>query len=339
MVTTNRPAPTPNLKPLDFSRLLNAQAALLSLARGETGALETIKDLKGSDLKPLFAKLPTVFRIGKLKINVFADPAALNWHVAKQIIRESEQAGAIVLPADSTHGHEQGKADGGIYNIVNKHFEQNNPHPKLRLTHMDQLCGNPTDGPNFSDKIEGWLPNLLGKTTFTKINPGNLAKYEKVIRNPRVIVAGLGAEVPPHIAYIGEGFYDSDGKRILNQSVAKVKLREKEAKRRGVTEAITMGIESFTDNPKLEKVLMSVKGDHKADSVLYALKEGLLGRAPRGVSALGYLINHFKQAETGPKLELNISAEAFAKVTNDEELMTKLNQALGLKPSQPAYAH
>ncbi len=269
------------------------------------------------------------FKVGNLTINIFPASSMLEHNVAQQLKREFQEPGLIILPADSTHGHESGRADGNIYRLVNEHFAMNQPHSALRVTHMDELKNSPE---KFSNKLQSWLPNIIGTgtnsigTRFHAIDPENLDAYTQFVNEgggARVIVGGVGAEEPPHLAYIGEK--QAAGQPVLNDQPELVPLRTREAGRRGVTHAATMGM-SFFNSPKLESVIISAKGEHKAKSVAYALREGLLSKAPQGKSAFGEIIRRFADsATTGQKgnLVLNFDQTAFAIALHDPDLQRK----------------
>lgn len=263
--------------------------------------------------------------MGKVRLNIFGTEDALNEHVANCLIMEAQKPGLIVLPSDSTHGDEAGKPLGDIYRRVNEYFMD--PTHVLTIqanfTHMDEL--NLTSQP-FGTNILTWLDNLMRIDTnpyrFYQIDPSHFRKYKnKLQQGPRIIFGGIGAQCPPHLAYIGENL-DKNGKPILNLDPAKVTLREEEAERRKTTEAYTMGLNSFrkTTNPKLETIILTAKGGRKAEAIHYALREAFLDQTPEGQSACGQVIKG-SLAQNGPKLELNLDQEAWSKVANDEELM------------------
>lgn len=315
---------------LNTKQYLLLQQGLNALGAGNGAATATLSP----NVSPTVLASPyQTYQKGNITINVFDSASALNEKVSQQLIREFIQAGTIILPADSTHGDEAGKAPGDIYRLVNEYFAQKNkPNSSLLLTHMDQLNFNdqiegasPNPDDQFSTKIQTWLTNVANSNNFYPIDSNDLAAYKAFVEQDggaRVIVGGVGAEPPPHIAYIGEAT-DVDGKPFINDDPASIKLRPDEAERRGVNSAVTMGM-SFFNSPKLEKVIISAKGEHKARSVVYALKDGLMDYAPKGKSAFGELIRRYAKDDTKTKLILNFDRDAFKLVANDAGLMEKL---------------
>ncbi len=288
-------------------------------------------------------------KVGNILINVFNNPAELNQTVAQQLIPEFKKPGLIILPADSTHGHETGRPDGEIYKFVNQHFATNQPHAKLRVTHMDELGSKQVKDSTviperFSDKIKQWLPNITGTIheRFLPINPNDLTAYKTFVESSggaRVIVGGVGKDVPPHIAYIGEAT-NLQGKPVINNVPASIKLRDGEAERRGVTHAVTMGM-SFFNSENLEKVVITAKGEPKAKAVLYALRDGLLNDAPDGKSAFGKLIRKFAKQPQNSKtqLVLNFDADAFKQVSSNTEIMDQLKGLRKIKAHPASKPH
>jgi hypothetical protein len=276
-----------------------------------------------------------------LSINVFKDKTKLNRFVAKKICEQMKQGGLVVLPSDSTHGKEKGKPPGQIYKFLDKLIAKTKVPSTLNVTHMDELEGGNT---SFSDSIRKWLPTLVKRlgNRFHAIDINNFTAYKDLMKEgPRVIVGGIGAATPPHVAYIGEETklekYNQREKdllkvnlfpvslppkkdsQILNTEPKRIKLREEESKRRNCTHAFTMGMNSFKPaNKNLQTVILTAKGEKKASAVEHALEEAL-GLADKARSACGQILKQFASSkdQKGPKLVLNLDQELFKKLPND----------------------
>jgi hypothetical protein len=262
----------------------------------------------------------TTYKKGNLTINVFQSSGQLDQDVTDSLAKEMMKPGLIILPADSTHGDEAGKAPGNIYAKINDRVTNNRIllNPKLKVTHMDEidLGAERLKSEGFAHSLRTWLGALVEKLgdRFNSLNPEDIDSYNKFIDEaggPRVIVGGVGAEVPPHIAYIGEE--ENNGVPVINEETKRIELRPQEAKRRGVSHAATMGMGEFKKD-SVELVMMNAKGKRKEDSIEFALKEAL-EEDGKPVSGLGVLLHQFAFSKNHPKAEfvLNIDAEAAAK--------------------------
>jgi 6-phosphogluconolactonase/glucosamine-6-phosphate isomerase/deaminase len=264
------------------------------------------------------------FRFGNLHINVFNDTTKLNRSVAENICQEMKQGGLVVLPSDSTHGNEKGKPPGQIYKFLDKLIAKTKVPSTLRVTHMDELDGGNT---SFSESIKKWLPTLVKRlgNRFHAIDINNFTAYKNLMETgPRVIVGGIGAATPPHVAYIGEETNPDTSSQILNTEPKRIKLRDQESNRKKCTHAFTMGMNSFKPaNKNLQTVILTAKGEKKAKAVKHALKEAL-GFANMAKSACGQILKQFasSQNKNGPKLVLNLDQELFKKLPSD--LLNKL---------------
>ncbi len=262
-------------------------------------------------------------KIGNLELNIFQSTGGLDQAVSQMLAKEIMKPGLIILPADSTHGDEEGKPKGQIYSKLNDQIKNGlQVNSNLKVTHMDELDlgADKLKNEGFAHSLKGWLPNLVQKldSRFNTLNPQDISAYDAFIEEaggPRVIVGGVGAEVPPHIAYIGEE-QDSKSEPVINQETKKIELREEEAKRRGVKHAATMGMGEF-EKDSLEKVIITAKGERKAASIKYALKEGLATDGRETKSALGMLVRKFSQNRKGPEFILNIDANAAGNILNE----------------------
>ena len=267
----------------------------------------------------------TTYTKGNLVINVFQDASLLDKNVVDRLALEMTKKGLIILPADSTHGNEPGKAPGNIYVDLDQKIKAGNVdlHPELRVTHMDEIdLGSEklkTEG--FAHSLKSWLKDLVEKLgdRFNALNPEDIPAYDKFIADaggPRVIVGGVGAAPPPHIAYIGEE--EIEGIPIINMKTKRIKLRDEEAQRRGVSHAATMGMGEFLKD-SVELVMMNAKGKRKEDSIEYALKEGLAADG-KPVSGLGILVHQFafnkNPQKDKAKFVLNIDAAAASQAGN-----------------------
>jgi len=280
----------------------------------------------------LYEHKPKVYSINNFILNVYSDTNSLNRSVAELIKQEMQKGGLAILPSDSTHGNEDDKPKGEIYAFLDKLFSKSFVPDNLTVSHMDELKDGNT---SFSKSLRSWLPNLIKKlgNSFKAIDINNFEPYKKLLeKGPRLIVGGIGAAVPPHVAYIGEEQNSSTGKQILNKGPKKIKLRPEESKRRNCTHAYTMGMDSFNaeKNKKLETVILTAKGERKAPAVIHALKEALGIEKRNGESmersACGQILKRFADNEDlkGPKLVLNIDAEIFNKIIAEEELIKQL---------------
>jgi len=281
----------------------------------------------------LFQHRPSrVFSFGNLTLNVYSDTNSLNRSVAELIKQEMQQGGLAILPADSTHGNERGKPKGEIYAFLDRLFSKSFVPGDLTVSHMDELKGGNT---SFSGSLRSWLPKLIQNLgdRFKAIDINNFEPYKKLLeRGPRLIVGGIGAAVPPHVAYIGEEKNSLTGKQILNRGPKEIKLRPEESDRRKCTHAYTMGMDSFDAkiNNKLETVILTAKGDKKAPAVIHALKEafGIEKRNGESMerSACGQILKRFADNEDpkGPKLVLNIDKAIFSKIIAVPELKKQL---------------
>ncbi len=281
----------------------------------------------------LFEHRPTrVFSFGNLTLNVYSDTNSLNSSVAELIKQEMQKGGLAILPSDSTHGNEAGKAPGQIYEFLDTLIAKTALPKNLTVSHMDEVEGGNT---SFSKSLRTWLPKLMKKLgeRFKAIDINNFEPYKKLLgKGPRLIVGGIGAAVPPHVAYIGEEQNPSTGKQILNQGPKRIKLRPEESERRNCTHAYTMGMDSFDakKNKKLETVILTAKGERKAPAVIHALKEafGIDKRNGESMerSACGQILKRFtdNNDHKGPKLVLNIDADIFNKISAVPELKKQL---------------
>lgn len=297
----------------------------------DTGGTDRPRDVRA------ISQTKRTFSLGKLTVNVFNTEADLNKDVANQIAAEMQKPGLMILPADSTHGDEPKKKPGEIYSLINEKITSSglNIHDGLFVTHMDELDFNSKnehwgdrEQKGFADSLKGWLPNLMSSLRgerFYAFDTEYLKGYDDFISKqggPRVIVGGVGADTPPHIAYIAEHKGD-DGKPLINKGTFQVTLRPSESKRRGVDHAVTMGMGLF-DADSLEKVIIDAKGEHKAAAILYALNDGLKNVAPDGESALGQLIRKYTAKggqDAKGELILNLDAAAF-KTAESENFLT-----------------
>lgn len=270
------------------------------------------------------------FRFGNLHIRVFNDTTKLNRSVAENICQEMKQGGLVVLPSDSTHGNEKGKPPGQIYKFLDKLIAKTKVPSTLKVTHMDELDGGNT---SFAESIKKWLPTLVKRlgNRFHAIDINNFTAYKDLMKEgPRVIVGGIGAATPPHVAYIGEETNPDTSSQILNTEPKRIKLRKEESKRRNCTHAFTMGMNSFKPaNKNLQTVILTAKGEKKAKAVKHALKEAL-GFANMAKSACGQILKQFasSQNKKGPKLVLNLDQELFKNLL-DNTLIRKLLTANG----------
>jgi hypothetical protein len=274
------------------------------------------------------------FKIGNLVINVFDNTNSLNRSVAQLINQEMQKGGLVVLPADSTHGNEAGKPPGEIFSFLDNLIAKTEINKKLKVTHMDELENGNT---KFADNLKKWLPNLIEqlKKRFHAINPKNFEAYKTLMaKGPRVIVGGIGAATPPHIAYIGEEQNPNTGKQVLNPEPRRIKLRAEESERRACTHAFTMGMKSFDpiQNPNLQTVILTAKGSRKIDAVKHALQEAFGATVSR--SATGQILKQFINPNPkGPKLILNVDKELFEEVQKQD---TSLIISSALMQSQRA---
>lgn len=271
----------------------------------------------------LFEHKPSrVFSFGNLTLNVYSDTNSLNRSVAELIKQEMQKGGLAILPSDSTHGNENGKPPGQIYEFLDTLFSKSFVPDNLVVSHMDEVEGGNT---SFSRSLRSWLPKLMKKLrdSFKAIDINNFEPYKKLLgQGPRLIVGGIGAAVPPHVAYIGEEQNSSTGKQILNEGPKRIKLRQEESERRDCTHAYTMGMDSFNPkkNKKLETVILTAKGKRKAPAVIHALKEafGIEKRNAESMerSACGQILKRFtdNNDNKGPKLVLNIDADIFKEI-------------------------
>jgi hypothetical protein len=280
----------------------------------------------------LYKHKPKVYSIGNFILNVYSDTNSLNRSVAELIKQEMQQGGLAILPADSTHGDEDDKPKGEIYAFLDKLFSKSFVPDDLTVSHMDELKDGNT---SFSKSLRSWLPKLIQNLgdRFKAIDINNFEPYKKLLeRGPRLIVGGIGAAVPPHVAYIGEEQNSLTGKQILNEGPKKIKLRPEESKRRNCTHAYTMGMDSFNaeKNKKLKTVILTAKGEKKAPAVIHALKEALGIKKSNGESiersACGQILKRFadNNDHKGPKLVLNIDKAIFSKIIAEEELIKQL---------------
>ena len=281
----------------------------------------------------LFEHRPTkVLSFGNLTLNVYSDTNSLNRSVAELIKQEMQKGGLAILPSDSTHGNEDGKPPGQIYEFLDKLFSKSFVPDNLVVSHMDEVERGNT---SFSKSLRSWLPKLMKKLgdRFKAIDINNFEPYKKLLgKGPRLIVGGIGAAVPPHVAYIGEEQNSSTDKQILNEGPKKIKLRPEESKRRNCTHAYTMGMDSFDakKNKKLETVILTAKGERKAPAVIHALKEafGIEKRNGKSMerSACGQILKKFtdNKDHKGPKLVLNIDGDIFNQIIAVPELKKQL---------------
>lgn len=261
----------------------------------------------------IYPHLPSLtIQVGRLVINVFNDERTLNQSVADHIRQEMKLGGLIVLPSDSTHGNEEGKPPGEIYEFLDKLIAHTRLPENLEVTHMDELKDGNT---SFSASLRNWLPKLMEKlkNRFHAIDINNFGAYQKLMnKGPRVIVGGVGAGTPPHVAYIGE--------EQLNNEPQAIKLRPEESKRRNCSSAFTMGLDSFNleKNKNLETVIITAKGERKVDAVAHALNEAL-GFKEMEPSACGQILKQFANTprQNGPKIILNLDEKLFRKLPNE----------------------
>ena len=306
--------------PLNLLNILRKRVLQLDISANP----HPIEALHARELAPT-----KTLRFGQLSINVFSTTEELNQSIANLISREMQKDGLMVLPSDSTHGKE-GEKNGKIYEYLDGIIQKTRLPNDLVVTHMDELKGGNT---SFSKSLESWLPNLMQKLgdRFKAIDPNNFDDYATLLNTgPRVIVGGIGAEVPAHVAYIGEEQDASTGEQIINDEPKTITLRSAESKRRECTEAVTMGMNSFRPikNKNLERVILTAKGTHKADAVSGALRQAF-GLSSKGTGACGEILHEFANRDPGkgPILNLNLDADLFKKLLENHELKERLIQS------------
>jgi hypothetical protein len=306
--------------PLNLLNILRERVLQLNISANP----HPLEALHASELAPT-----KTLRFGQLSINVFRSTEELNQSIANLISREMQKDGLIVLPSDSTHGKE-GEKDGKIYEHLDRIIQKTRLPNDLVVTHMDELKNGKT---SFSVSLRSWLPNLMKKLgdRFKAIDPNNFDDYAKLLKTgPRVIVGGIGAEVPAHVAYIGEEQDPITGKQTINNEPKTITLRSAESQRRNCTEAVTMGMNSFIPrkNQKLERVILTAKGEHKAEAVSDALRQAF-GLSPHTTGACGEILYEFtnRAPGQGPILNLNLDAVLFKKLLENQELKDRLIQS------------
>lgn len=230
----------------------------------------------------------------KTKIEIFDSQIKLDNTVVNEMLATFKKPGLVLLSAGRTF-------EEGIYSKINDYYncastkeKKDFVHPELIVSHVDERVTE-EDQLLFSKSIQNQLPFLSDQFKPIKMNSvfeddfinedqlqNSIKDFDALIKangGPKTIYLGLGEDPSiAHIAYIGE-----EG---INPTTQRVSLSKGLREKFKIKNAITIGVDIF-DSVNLEKIVLVIKGFHKARSLKASFENPNTG--------FGFLMEHYPE--------------------------------------------